>query len=930
MAVEDRLAGPSEDVALADTFTATGPPPAGSSEIVADDRFELLGELGRGGMGQVFRARDRLTGQVVAIKLLPEEAASQPERLERFRRELHAARLIAHPAVVRIHDLFLLGARLALSMELVEGESLAARLARSPRLGAAEWLALAADLAAALGAAHKAGVVHRDIKPANIMLRKRTGRAVIADFGISRIGESEADAPSSGESPSAELTGTAQLLGTLPYMPPEQLEASTTIGPAADVYAIGLVLFEAATGHRPHAGRDRQALLEQRRAGIDAEALRARTDLPSRAIALVEQCLRTDPRERPVDGSALEVRLAQARPSRAWRWMLASVLGVGFLAGSAWVTSYVRARPSPERARASPLFEQGRALHQAGDVPAAATALERATTIDPTYAAAHALKAVALAELGEDARARAAADVAARLADGLPDDERLGTLARAASARHQWADAIAAYTALFRYHPADAELGLALVQAQLAADRRDDTARTLEELRKLASAASDPRLALAEARLAQLRGKYPEQRVAAERAIDLARRLGGRTLLVTALTRAGEAAREVGDPAGAHRLLEEAEKHAVTIGDVRGEAHALQQRAGVYWRQGDLQTSRALLARARALSERLGDRLGTAKALASLGLLADVEGKLGEAEDLIRRSLTIYESLGALGDITWAHMTLGSVALRGGKLTEAGAAWHRALGVARRAGDDAMICSALLNLGQVAKDQGLLVTARQHFVEAQPICHRTGDPSATAATLVHLGKLDLLQGQPDSAARLLREAHTIQAERGDAQDRADTELALAAALIERGRHDEGIALGRAAAESFRRQELHEEELFARALLAKAELEGGDTRASRRESARVLQLARLATSPDGRLQAAVLGSQLARFGAAPRVRTRDLPCELAGAERSLRLRCEVERAAASPGRAVALRRLATDAEELGYRSLAREAREMIKR
>ena len=196
-------------------------------------RYRLVGLLGRGGMGEVYRADDLKLGTPVALKFLPRALAADPDRAERFVAEVRLARLIAHPNVCRVFDLGETtdGERF-LTMEYVDGEDLASLLRRIGRLPADKALDIAHQLCAALAAAHDRGVVHRDLKPANVMLDGH-GRVRIMDFGLAVA----ADAPG------LELDQS----GTPAYMAPEQL-AGAAASVRSDIYALGLVLYELYTG----------------------------------------------------------------------------------------------------------------------------------------------------------------------------------------------------------------------------------------------------------------------------------------------------------------------------------------------------------------------------------------------------------------------------------------------------------------------------------------------------------------------------------------------------------------------------------------------------------------------------------------------------------------------------------------------------------
>ncbi len=313
------------DPTLTGTGSPAGEPTAQASNTpldigaIAGARFRISAMIGHGAMGSVYLARDTISGERVAIKVL-RGAGNASTRLARLRRELRAARLITHPGVVRLNDLFILGDRLALSMEYVEGETLAKRLSTRLRLGAEELLSLATQLAGALAAAHAAGVVHRDLKPANILLRAGSDQLVIADFGISRIDrEIDGDLAASAEIANVnvnDLTQTRDILGTPSYMAPEQLVPGQDVGPAADIYAVGLILYEAAAGTRPHPVSTLEELQEARQRAEIPSLGGIRPDLPADFVAIVERCLRSDPRARFESGRALDMALGRA-PSGA-------------------------------------------------------------------------------------------------------------------------------------------------------------------------------------------------------------------------------------------------------------------------------------------------------------------------------------------------------------------------------------------------------------------------------------------------------------------------------------------------------------------------------------------------------------------------------------------------------------------------------------
>jgi len=209
------------------------------SPRVLPDRYDNLGELGRGGMGLVYKARDRETGEVLAVKILKPEVAANTQILERFKNELRLAHQITHRNVARLYEFHRFGDAVHLSMEYVEGESLRSLLDRSGKLPLPQVLDLARQMAAGLSEAHRQSIAHRDLKPENIMLTPR-GELKVMDFGISR-------------SFAADATATGAIIGTPAYMAPEQAEGKVA-DHRTDIYAFGLILYEMVTGKAAFTG----------------------------------------------------------------------------------------------------------------------------------------------------------------------------------------------------------------------------------------------------------------------------------------------------------------------------------------------------------------------------------------------------------------------------------------------------------------------------------------------------------------------------------------------------------------------------------------------------------------------------------------------------------------------------------------------------
>jgi serine/threonine protein kinase len=208
------------------------------------ERYRILGLLGRGGMGEVYRATDLRLSQQVALKFLPESTASDPDILARFHNEVRIARQVSHPNVCRVYDIGEVDGQPYISMEYVDGENLSALLRRIGRLPNDTALEMARKLCAGLAAAHDKGVLHRDLKPANIMIDGR-GQVLIMDFGLAALAD--------------QVAGAEVRNGTPAYMAPEQL-AGKEVSERSDIYALGLVLYEVFTGQRAFKTTDRSAI----------------------------------------------------------------------------------------------------------------------------------------------------------------------------------------------------------------------------------------------------------------------------------------------------------------------------------------------------------------------------------------------------------------------------------------------------------------------------------------------------------------------------------------------------------------------------------------------------------------------------------------------------------------------------------------------
>jgi serine/threonine-protein kinase len=257
------------------------------------ERYRVIGLLGKGGMGEVYRADDLKLGQPVALKFLPAVAQGGADRLERFYNEARMAREVSHPAVCRVHDIGEAGGQHFLSMEYVDGEDLATLVRRIGRLPADKATEIARQVCAGIAAAHAKGVLHRDLKPQNVMLDGR-GKARITDFGLAGL--------------AAAIQGDEIRSGTPAYMSPEQL-AGREVTLKSDLYALGLVLYEVFTGRRAYPGRSLTEIRKQHEEPLPPPSELV-ADIPRVAEEAILACLDPDPRRRPPSALAVSAMLS--------------------------------------------------------------------------------------------------------------------------------------------------------------------------------------------------------------------------------------------------------------------------------------------------------------------------------------------------------------------------------------------------------------------------------------------------------------------------------------------------------------------------------------------------------------------------------------------------------------------------------------------
>jgi serine/threonine protein kinase len=271
-------------------------------------QYDIDGEIGRGGMSVVYRARDRRLNRPVALKVLPPELAHDPAIRTRFTREAQMSAQLSHAHIVPIYDVGEQDGLAYFVMAIVNGGNLATLLTREPRQSIDETRRLLAEVADALAYAHLRGVIHRDIKPDNILLDESNGRAMVTDFGIARAIEA-----------GTRLTATGIAVGTPAYMSPEQAIGDREVDGRSDIYSLGVVGYQMLTGRLPFSAGNSMALLLKHVSEPPRPIGELRPDAPKSLRDAIERALMKSPEDRWPTASAMREALLSDRLSPAWR-----------------------------------------------------------------------------------------------------------------------------------------------------------------------------------------------------------------------------------------------------------------------------------------------------------------------------------------------------------------------------------------------------------------------------------------------------------------------------------------------------------------------------------------------------------------------------------------------------------------------------------
>jgi tetratricopeptide (TPR) repeat protein len=660
-------------------------------------RFRIVHFLGEGGMGEVYSARDEELRVPVALKTLHPHLAVSHRFAERFRQEIQLARQVTHPNICRVFDAGRHAGALYFTMELLEGETLARRLERSGRTPVPDAVAIASQLCAGLSAAHRAGVLHRDFKSANVILVG--ARAVITDFGLARVLDS-------GGAPG--VTSTVAV-GTPAYMAPEQIEAGA-VGPGADIYALGVVLFEMLAGVRPYQGASPLALAAAKLNGALPDARLLPAGVPPGLKAAILKCLARNPEDRFADPRDLAAAIGAPAAVRKFR-INANRLAVLVAAALVFLSSGTAVRGLMDNRTSRASYTEALRWSQLGEDALAERAflkaagmLERAVALDESNLRAHARLADAYAELDMSDKAK---DEVIRAATLAPDRSKLPareaqlldavrfTVAREFSSAEQ------AYRSIAQSAPAT-ERGRALLDLGRAAEKANHSAKAVEAYQQALD--SSPR-------------REP------------------------ALLHLGKLSARQGNRALAGAQLNEAGQLFQLAGNYEGVTETRLELARMY-EGSNLAESEALSRSAMDMARLTGNQQQLVRSSFELGRVKLLQGHAGESSAIAAEATGKAEQLHLENLSVQGLNDMAAVLSRKLRWKDVEQVCLRAVDLAKRSRSRAGEARALFYLGQARAEQSDNAGALRYLGQAEPF-YRTGGDSVVLQDLLAV-KADLL------------------------------------------------------------------------------------------------------------------------------------------------------------------------------------------
>jgi tetratricopeptide (TPR) repeat protein len=591
-------------------------------------QYEIVGPLGAGGMGEVYRARDSRLDRSVAIKILPQSFSGDIDRLRRFEQEARSASALNHPNIITIHDLGQDGPTHYIAMELVQGKTLRELLACG-FLPIRRAIEIAAQIAEGLTKAHEAGIAHRDLKPENLMISD-DGFVKILDFGLAKL-VSSAGVPSDAAAATAFKTQEGLVIGTVGYMSPEQA-TGLRLDFRSDQFSFGLVLYEMVTGKHPFqrktAAETIVAILREQPEPIGTQS----HDAPAPLCWAIDRCLAKEPEKRYVSTRELARELAAKGDLD-----LDLLDAIASLVDKSLAQQIGRAKDEPRFAMLETIREY---------------AMEKLVTSgeEPLTKRAHAAFCLVLAE--EEASDHSGAEGAGWLEDFQLeyDNFRAGLEWLTATGNAEWGLRLGA--ALFGFWEARCYL----------AEGRERLGRLLALQEAEPATKIRMRALFAAGVLAGAQGDYASAKALLHQSQDIAQALGDKASVAISMNALAVYLRDQGDLAAAHILFEASLELWKEVGDQKAIARALNNLANAVKLEGDYVRSRSLHAECLVIFQALGERAGIAWSLNSQGDVARDQGDSAAAQALYEQSLVIFRELGDRSAIATTLADLGSLA----------------------------------------------------------------------------------------------------------------------------------------------------------------------------------------------------------------------------------------------------------------------------
>jgi tetratricopeptide (TPR) repeat protein len=516
---------------------------------------------------------------------------------------------------------------------------------------------------------------------------------------------------------------------------------------------------------------------------------------------------------------------------------------------------------APEAAR---LYAEGLAKLWRFDARGARDLLSKATAIEPSHALVHSALAAALADLGEDAKARDEAKKAFELSAGLSRQNRLWIEGRYRETAAEWERAAELYKTLFEFYSDNEEYGLRLGEVLISGGKARDALATIATLRRLPQpAGDDPRIDLLESRVAESLSDFEHERASAQKAIDKA--IANGASLVVARSRIAEAwaLKNLGQPEKAIAANEEARRLYSAAGDQRGVSRALVQIGATFREQAKFTEATEAFTSALKLARGLGDKRQTLKALNGLASVLFDQGHFAEARRFFEQSLALSREVGDKLAIAQTLDNLASVLYEQGDITQSARFDAESLALRREIGERRGIAASLANMAEVLADQGNLPMAKQTYTEALTLYREIGNKTMEAYSLAGLGTVLLAEGDLVNARKTHEQAHAIREGLGNRDAAAESALALAELSLDEGAAAAARAekMVREALDHFEKAKRTDQAARAYVVLARTLAARDDRSGARQAIDRAVSLGQQSESRGTRLSVQIAAAQI---------------------------------------------------------------------